>query len=136
MIAQTRLQKFVPTMGLKFGLFFGWVVVAVAAFGVAACGGGSSSSGSDAVQEAMAAITTQPASQTVATGQTATFTVVATGAAPLTYQWQKNAAAIAGATAASYTTPTTTSADSGKQFTVVVSNSQGSVTSSAACGAS
>jgi hypothetical protein len=132
MIAQTRLQKFVPTIGLKFGLFFGSVVVAVAAFGVAACGGGSSSSGSDAVQEATAAITTQPASQTVATGQTATFTVVATGAAPLTYQWQKNAAAIAGATSASYTTPATTSADSGKQFTVVVSNSQGSVTSSAA----
>src|SRR5439155_1646557 len=51
------------------------------------------------------AITTQPANQTVTAGQTATFTVVATGTAPLGYQWQKNGANIAGATAASYTTP-------------------------------
>src|SRR6266404_3744146 len=35
-------------------------------------------------------ITTQPANQTVTAGQTATFTVVATGTAPLSYQWQKN----------------------------------------------
>src|SRR5207245_3952078 len=34
-------------------------------------------------------ITTQPANQTVTAGQTATFTVVAAGTAPLTYQWQK-----------------------------------------------
>ena len=40
--------------------------------------------------------------------------------------------AISGATAASYTTPATTSADSGAQFTVVVSNSVGTVTSGAA----
>jgi hypothetical protein len=77
-------------------------------------------------------ITTQPASQTVTAGQTATFTVVATGAAPLSYQWQKNGTAISGATSASYTTPATTSADNGAQFRVVVSNSAGSVTSNAA----
>src|SRR5205823_13787495 len=45
-------------------------------------------------------ITTQPASQTVSTGQTATFTVTATGTAPLTYQWQRNGTAIGAATAA------------------------------------
>ena len=78
------------------------------------------------------AITTQPASQTVTTGQTATFTVAATGTAPLSYQWQKNGANIAGATSSSYTTPVTTTADTGSTFDVMVSNTAGSVTSAAA----
>jgi Immunoglobulin domain/FG-GAP repeat len=77
-------------------------------------------------------ITTQPASQTVTVGQTATFTVVATGTAPLTYQWQKNSVAISGATSASYTTPVTTAADNGAQFTVIASNAGGNQTSNAA----
>ena len=77
-------------------------------------------------------ITTQPASQTVTAGQTATFSVTASGTAPLSYQWQKNGAAISGATAASYTTPAETTADTGAQFTVVVTNSVGNATSNAA----
>jgi hypothetical protein len=77
-------------------------------------------------------ITTEPVSQTVDVGQTATFTVVATGPAPLTYQWQKNTANIPGATSTNYTTPATTAADSGEQFRVIVSNTAGSVTSTAA----
>src|SRR5467141_2725551 len=77
-------------------------------------------------------ITTQPASQTVTAGQTASFSVAATGTAPLAYQWQKNSVAISGATSSSYTTPATTTSDSGAQFTVVVSNAAGSVTSRAA----
>ncbi len=77
-------------------------------------------------------ITTQPASQTVTAGQTATFSVTATGTAPLSYQWQKNGTAISGATSSSYTTPAETTSDNGAQFTVVVTNSVGSVTSSAA----
>src|ERR1700722_18429531 len=77
-------------------------------------------------------ITAQPANQTVTAGQTATFTVAATGTAPLSYQWQKNGSAISGATSASYTTPATASSDNGSAFKVVVSNSTGSVTSSAA----
>ena len=77
-------------------------------------------------------ITTQPASQTVTAGQAATFTVAATGTAPLTYQWQKNGSAISGATASTYTTAATTTGDSGSSFKVVVTNSKGSVTSSAA----
>src|SRR6266480_3907733 len=77
-------------------------------------------------------ITTQPASQTVTVGQTATFMVVATGTAPLSYQWQKNGTAISGATSASYTTPATTSADNGALFRVMISNSVGSVTSNTA----
>ena len=77
-------------------------------------------------------ITTQPAGSTVTSGQTATFTVVANGTAPLNYQWQKNGASISGATSASYTTPAATNSDSGSTFDVVVSNSAGTVTSSPA----
>jgi hypothetical protein len=77
-------------------------------------------------------ITAQPANQTVTAGQTATFTVVAAGTAPLSYQWQKNGANIAGATATSYTTPVTTTSDSGSTFDVVVTNTAGTVTSNAA----
>jgi hypothetical protein len=77
-------------------------------------------------------ITTQPVSQTVTAGQSASFTVAATGTAPLSYQWRKNGTAITGATSSSYTTPAATSSDNGTQFTVVVTNSAGSVTSAAA----
>jgi hypothetical protein len=78
------------------------------------------------------AITAQPASQTVTVGQTAIFSVAATGTAPLTYQWKKNSVAVSGANSSTYTSPATTSSDSGAQFTVVVSNAAGSATSSAA----
>ena len=78
------------------------------------------------------AITAQPVSQAVTPGQTATFSVIATGAAPLSYQWQKNTAIIMGATSSTYTTPAATTADNGSQFRVVVTNSVGSATSNAA----
>src|SRR3989475_755271 len=71
-------------------------------------------------------------SQTVTAGQSATFSVAASGTAPLSYQWRKDGTAISGATSASYTTLATTTADNGAQFTVVVSNIAGSVTSNAA----
>ncbi len=77
-------------------------------------------------------ITAQPTGQRVVVGQTATFTVSATGTAPLSYQWQKGTTPIAGATASSYTTPATTLADDTSTFQVVVSNSAGSVTSNSA----
>src|SRR5207248_2261071 len=77
-------------------------------------------------------ITAQTVSQTVTVGQTATFSVVASGTAPLSYQWQKNGANISGATTASYTTPATTSTDNGATYDVVVSNSAGTVTSNTA----
>src|SRR5262249_51787931 len=70
-------------------------------------------------------ITSQPVGQTVQLGQTATFTVAAAGTAPLSYQWEKNGAAVAGATSVNYTTPATTIADNGSQFQVIVSNSAG-----------
>jgi len=77
-------------------------------------------------------ITTQPANQTVTAGQTATFAVVASGTAPLSYQWQKSGANIGGATTASYTTPAMATSDSGSTFAVAVSNAVGTVTSAAA----
>jgi hypothetical protein len=77
-------------------------------------------------------LVTQPSSQTITAGQTGTFSVTATGTTPLSYQWQKNGTAISGATSASYTTPAETTADSGAQFSVVVSNSAGSLTSNSA----
>src|SRR6266850_947014 len=73
-----------------------------------------------------------PADQTVTAGQMATFSVTASGTAPLSYQWQKNSADISGATLASYTTPATTAQDNGAQFRVVVSNPVGSTTSGTA----
>jgi glucose/arabinose dehydrogenase len=77
-------------------------------------------------------ITTHPSSVTVSVGQSATFTVAATGAAPLSYQWQRNGVNISGATAASYTRSNAQLADSGSQFRCVVSNAAGSATSNAA----
>lgn len=77
-------------------------------------------------------ITTQPVSQSVATGQKAIFSVVATGTASLSYQWQKNNANITGATSSSYTTPATILADNGSTYRCIVTNSAGSATSNAA----
>ena len=76
-------------------------------------------------------ITTQPVNQTVTAGQTATFAVVAAGTAPLIYQWQKNGVVIPVATSSSYTAPATTTSDNGSAFSVVVTNTAGTVTSSA-----
>jgi Ig-like domain-containing protein len=103
------------------------------AFALAGCGGSvGTTSPNGGSQSTAPAITSQPTSQIVSTGQTAIFSVTATGAPPLTYQWQKNGANITGATSSSYTTPPTTTADSGEQFRVVVSNSLGNATSNTA----
>ena len=90
---------------------------------------------SDAVTSAIhlsPEITTQPANRTVAEGQKATFSVLAGGTAPLSYQWLKNGGTISGATAASYTTPLATSAENGATFQVEIKNSVGSLKSAVA----
>jgi hypothetical protein len=74
------------------------------------------------------AITTQPVSQSAAAGGSVTFTVAASGTAPLTYQWRKGGTAISGATSASYTIGSVASTDAGN-YDVIVSNANGSVTS-------
>ena len=76
-------------------------------------------------------IATQPASQTITAGSAASFSVTANGTAPLTYQWQKGGANIASATSSTYSIASVQSADAGN-YTVVVTNSAGTVTSSAA----
>ena len=77
-------------------------------------------------------ISTHPSDRTVTAGQAATFSVTATGTGPLAYQWQKNGTNIPGASSGSYTTPATTTGDSGSTFRAVVSNTAGSATSNAA----
>jgi glucose/arabinose dehydrogenase len=77
-------------------------------------------------------ITTQPVSRTVGAGQTATFTVGASGTAPLSYQWRRNGATLAGATGTSYTTPPAQLSDNGAVYDVVVTNSFGNATSNTA----
>ena len=76
-------------------------------------------------------ISTHPASATVAAGQSVSFTVTASGTAPLSYQWQRNGVNIAGATSSTYSF-VTSAADNGAMFRALVSNGAGSVTSNAA----
>ena len=92
-------------------------------------GGGGGDGGSGQVDKPT--ISTQPASQSVVKGSTATFTVTATGGGTLVYQWKKNGADITGATASTYTTDATSDEDigAGLEFSVVVSNSAGTITS-------
>jgi hypothetical protein len=97
-------------------------------FSVVGCSG-NANSGTTPVAPSL---TAEPASASVTAGQTATFSVTASGTAPLSYQWQKNAADIPNANAATYTTPVTTTADSGELFRVLVSNTAGNITSNSA----
>lgn len=77
------------------------------------------------------AILHQPADQSVPMGLTATYTVSASGY-PLSYQWNENGTPISGATSTTYATPVTAFTDTGSTFTVNISNSLGSVTSTPA----
>lgn len=106
---------------------------------LAACGGGGGGSGggggggSPMPPPGVApTITTQPANASVTAGAPAGFSVVASGDAPLGYQWQRNGVDIAGATAATYTLAATMLADGGAAFRAVVTNAIGSDTSNAA----
>ncbi|HYC77026.1 MAG TPA: immunoglobulin domain-containing protein, partial [Planctomycetota bacterium] len=76
-------------------------------------------------------ITAQPTPQSVCLGAQASFSVTAAGTPPLTYQWRKGAANIAGATAATYVIPSTGSGDAGT-YSCVVTNGCTSTTSNGA----
>ncbi|MGM9485676.1 hypothetical protein ACS5PN_31095 [Roseateles sp. NT4] len=84
------------------------------------------------VQATAPSITAAPAALSVDDGAAASFSVTAQGTGPLSYQWSRNGAAIAGATSATLLLPAVQLADQGAQFSVVVSNAAGSVTSVAA----
>jgi hypothetical protein len=77
-------------------------------------------------------ITRQPQSATVLVGQSARFVVDTAGRGEIRFQWQRNGLAIAGATAAAYTTPPTTLFDDGTLFTVRVCDELDCVESSPA----
>jgi glucose/arabinose dehydrogenase len=77
------------------------------------------------------AITSQPSNLSVAQGQNAGFSVSASGASPLSYQWRKDGINVTGANSANYTVTNAQPQDAG-QYSVVVSNSAGSVTSNSA----
>lgn len=87
--------------------------------------------GSKVAITAPLAITAQPASQSVATGEPVTFSVATTGTPAPTYQWRKAGVDIAGATSSAFTIAGVTAADVGN-YTVVVTNGTDSVTSNAA----
>ena len=76
-------------------------------------------------------ITTQPTDQSVTVGGSATFTVTATGAPTPTYQWRFDGSEISGATSSSYTISSAALTNAG-DYTVVVTNTAGAVTSTAA----
>jgi hypothetical protein len=83
------------------------------------------------------AFASQPTSMAVTAPATATFTASVTGTPAPTLQWQKSTdggvsyADIPGATSASYTTPATTTTDSGQRFRLTASNSVSTITSNA-----
>jgi hypothetical protein len=76
-------------------------------------------------------IQTQPQNQTVTAGNSVQFSVTASGRPAVTYQWNLNGAAISGATGNSYSVSSAQAGNAGN-YTVVVSNVMGSVTSSVA----
>jgi alpha-tubulin suppressor-like RCC1 family protein len=76
-------------------------------------------------------IVSDPTSQTVPAGQSATFTVSATGAGTLSYQWRFNGTDRSGATGSSLTIPSVQANDKGS-YCAVVANAQGSATSGVA----
>ncbi len=75
-------------------------------------------------------ITTGPSNQTVTVGSPVTFNVAVTGSTPLTYQWGKDGAAIAGATGSSLSLNSVLTTDAGT-YAVSVTNSLGSASAAA-----
>ena len=73
-------------------------------------------------------ITAPPTAQSVVSGTSIILRVTATGDEPLTYQWMKDGVAVAGATSPTLALDNAAAATAGN-YTVVVSNAGGSVTS-------
>jgi len=77
-------------------------------------------------------IAAHPSDVSATVGAPATFSVGASGTAPLSYQWQRNSADVPGATAASYTLASVQLVDDGALFRCVVTNAFGTAASNAA----
>lgn len=76
-------------------------------------------------------IASQPVSQSVSAGASVSFSVTAYGAATLNFQWRKDGANIGGANASTFNIASVAAGNAGS-YDVVVTNSKGSATSSAA----
>jgi hypothetical protein len=85
----------------------------------------------DDASEGGPSISSSPSDVTIASGSTATFTVVASGTGSLTYQWMKDGADISGAIAASYSHVALSSED-GAEFKAKVTDTKGTTTSAVA----
>lgn len=79
-----------------------------------------------------AVILTSPSDAVSTVGSTATFSVVANGTPPISYQWKWYGTNVSGATSSTWTTPALTLAHSGSSVSVAVSNAYGSANSSTA----
>ena len=76
-------------------------------------------------------ISTQPVSITISSGGTATFSVLAIGEAPLSYQWKKDGADLSGMVTTSYSVSPVTTFYAGN-YTVAVTNAYGTTLSNTA----
>ncbi|MDP1579705.1 MAG: immunoglobulin domain-containing protein, partial [Candidatus Didemnitutus sp.] len=83
------------------------------------------------VPPAAPSLTTQPLSQTVPEGGSASFTAAMSSPSPVSYLWRKNGVVISGQTGASLTLTNVTSADNGS-YRAVLTNDGGSIVSAAA----
>jgi hypothetical protein len=122
------------------------LIFVVLALGFSACGGGGGGGGGGSTPPNVPpvappaqgetvvapAVTLQPQAAAADDGQPATFTIAASGTAPLTYQWYRDGQIVPGATSASYAIGAVGLQDDGAQYTVVVGNSGGAVTSQSA----
>ena len=77
-------------------------------------------------------VTAHPANVTVSAGQSASFSVSASGTAPLSFQWQRDGVNISGATSSTFTLASAQLSDNGATFRAVVTNTFGSDTSNSA----
>lgn len=94
------------------------------------CGSATSAVSGAFVVNSPVSITQQPVSlSNICLNSTQSFSVVATGTSPLSYQWKKNGVDISGATSSTLTLNNIQTSDA-DSYSVVVSNTCGSVTSS------
>ena len=115
MTTETTSQSFVSLRGLAGTLGAAWLLAT-----------------SPLYAQVAPAISSQPQGRTSGVGTTATFSVTATGTAPLAYQWRKagtnlaDGGRLSGVGTASLTNSSVRSADAGNH-TVVITNMAGSV---------
>ena len=109
---------------LRFCVVSGILAVTFGLLAMSGCGGGFGD-----LKPTIAAGAQGGHAVTVNAGQTATFTITASGTGPFTFQWYLNGVAISGANSSSYSTPPTTGSNNGGVYTVAVANAGGTAMS-------